>query len=301
MVGMTLTVHLWRMKFQDPYRFVDAARARLCVAIPALLCTVVALTGCSDRAGDAPARPTTPVVSQEIREVDFSNLEWFDSVTASTVKLVDGAARRDADNESGGLSWQVSGPPRYADADGDGDEDAAVGLRATGAQLVSEAWYVWLWGDGQVQQLRLPIATTSRCSRPIEAVTAVPDGFMVKQFMSVSEDSCASGGSVPITHVVGVRHGWPVRIHPYYGPMAPCDPRHFSVALHPAGKVSLYTSADVRSPLVEPAATYDRFLVDKYSADPSLTPEWDWILGIAVSGTRKVCGWARADQVRALW
>ncbi|GAA0392407.1 hypothetical protein Acor_17340 [Acrocarpospora corrugata] len=265
----------------------------------ALLCAIAALTGCRDRAGDAPARPTASVVSQEIRKVDFSNLEWFDSVTASTVKLVDGAARRDADNESGGFSWQLSGPPRYADADGDGHEDAAVGLRANGAQLGAEAWYVWLWRNGQAQQLRLPIATTSRCDRPIEAVTAVPHGFMVQKFMSVSEDSCAGGGSVPITHVVGVRHGWPVRIHPYYGPIASCDPRDLSVALYPAGKVLLYTSPDVRSPSVEPTATYDKFLVDEYSADPELTPEWDWILGIAVSGARRVCGWARADQVRA--
>lgn len=269
-----------------------------------LLCATAALTGCHDRAGDAPAQPTAdntaPVVSREIRKIDFSNLEWFDAVTASTAKLINGVARREADNESGRFEWQLSGPPRYADADGDGYEDAAVGLRANGAQLEAEAWYVWLWRGGQALQLRVPIAQTSRCSRPVESVTAVPEGFRVQVFMAVSEDTCAGGGSVPITYVVGVRDGWPVRISPHYGPITTCDPRSLTATLHPVGTILLHTSPDVRSPSVEPAVNYDEILVDEYSADPELTPEREWILGIAVSGARRVCGWMRADQIRAL-
>ncbi|MFC4495464.1 hypothetical protein ACFPA8_15130 [Streptomyces ovatisporus] len=215
------------------------------------------------------------------------------------MKLVDGKAEREADNESGGFSWRLSGEPRYADADGDGHEDAAVELQARGAQLAAKSWYVWLWRNGGPRQLRLPIAQTSRCDRPIESVTAARNGFEVQMFMPVSEDDCAGGGSVPITFVAAVRDGWPVRTKPYFGPTAPCDSRSLTAALRPAGKILLHTSPDERSPSVESAAAYDEFLVDEYSADPELTPERDWILGIATSGSRKVCGWARADQVRA--
>jgi hypothetical protein len=269
----------------------------------ALLCVISALTGCRDRPRDAPGglvatTTAAPVVSREIREVDFSNLEWFDSPTASTVTLINGMARRDADNESSGYSWRLSGSPQYADADGDGHEDAAVGLSVEGAQLTAETWYVWLWRNGEAVQLQLPIAGSSRCTRPVESVAAVPEGFRVETFIAVSEDSCAGGGSVPVTYVVGVRDGWPVRISPYFGPIASCDPRSLTVALRPKREVLLYTATDIRSPAVEPAANYDEFLVDEYSADGGLTPEREWILGIAVSGARRVCGWARADQVR---
>jgi hypothetical protein len=269
----------------------------------ALLCVVVALAGCSDSAGDTSARPaaggTASSASREIRKVDFAHLEWFDSVTASTVKLADGSGWRAAGNASGGWTWKLLGRPQFADVDRDGHEDAAVGLALSGEQAASEAWYVWLWRDGRAQQLRMPIVESSRCDRRIESVTAVPHGFKVQAFLFVDGDSCAGGGSVPIAYVVGVRDGWPVRVKPHYGPIATCDPADLTVALHPPGEVLLHTSPDVRSPTVEPAAGYDAFLVHEYYADPALSAEEDWILGIAVSGDRKVCGWARSDQVRA--
>jgi hypothetical protein len=268
----------------------------------ALLCAVVALTGCRDHAGDASRRPTagaTPsVASREIRKVDFANLEWFERTSGSTVKLVDGSAWRAAGIGSGGWKWKLLERPRFADVDGDGHEDAAAGLELGGDQAAAQAWYVWLWRDGRAQQLREPIVTASRCDRRIESVTAVPHGFKVQAFLFVSGDACAGGGSVPIAYVVGVRDGWPVRVRPHYGPMDTCDPGKLTVALRSQGKVVLYTSPDVRSPTVESAAHYDAFLVDEYFADPVLTPDSDWGLGIAVSGDRRVCGWARADQVR---
>ncbi|GGY93599.1 hypothetical protein GCM10010365_10300 [Streptomyces poonensis] len=241
------------------------------------------------------------MASREIRKVDFANLEWFDSTFGSTVKLVDGSAWHAAGNDTGGWQWNLLGRPQFADVDGDGHEDAVAGLASSGDMAMGQAWYVWLWRDGRAQQLRVPVVASTRCDRRIESVTAVPHGFEVQAFLFVDGDSCAGGGSVPITYVVGVRDGWPVRLRPQYGPLDTCDPGKLTVALHPQGKPVLYTSPDVRSPTVEPAAHYDALLVDEYAADPALSPELDWVLGIAVSGDRRVCGWARADQVRGAW
>ncbi|WP_405590033.1 hypothetical protein [Streptomyces sp. NBC_01190] len=284
----------------------SAPSSRSFVCCFALLCAIAALTGCHDRTDDAAPRTsaqpsastTVPVASKEIRRIDFANLLWYDAMTASTVQLVNGFAQV-TNSDLGKLTWQVSGPPSYSDVDGDGHEDAAVSLKANRAQLVANAWYIWLWRGGRAQQLRLPIAQTSRCNRPIESVKAVPRGFKVQMFMSVEEDDCAGGGSVPITYVAGVQHGWPVRIEPRYGPIETCDPRALTVALHPSRKILLFTAADARSPVVEPARRYEKFLVTEYDNNPELFPEQEWILGIAVSGARRVCGWVSVDQIRA--
>ncbi|MFI7571770.1 hypothetical protein ACIBUZ_23575 [Micromonospora echinofusca] len=260
---------------------------------------LLAMSGCS-----SPDGSPTPSPSREIRDFDFANAEWFDTSAAETVTLEHGSAKRSDDASispmDGGGSWKLLDAPRFADADGDGDEDAAVGLSTSGGQSVNAAWYIWLWRDGSAVQLQKPIVSTTRCDRPIEAVTAVTGGFEVRAFLFHSDkDNCGGGGVVPISYVAGVRDGWPVRIRPTYGPLATCNPQELIVPLRPVGVVQLRVDTDDRAPVVEPAQKYDSLLVSELAVSPYIPEEQkgDWVLARAARGDELVCGYVRMDQI----
>ncbi|MGN9906834.1 hypothetical protein ACTMTJ_04680 [Phytohabitans sp. LJ34] len=260
-------------------------------------------SGCFATDGTPPTPPPS-VASREIREFDFANAEWLDTSVSETEKLQDGAARRSEDTAlspmSGGGSWKLLDGAQFADADGDGDEDAAVGLATSGGQSANVGWYIWLWQGGTAVQLRRAIVSTTRCDRPIDGVTAVAGGFEVRTFVFQSNvDNCAGGGAVPVTFVAGVRDGWPVRIRPEFGPLATCDPKALTVPLRPGGEVQLRVDTDARAPIVEPAQRYDSLMVSELSVSPYLTDEerGDWVLARAVRGDKVTCGYAHVDQV----
>ncbi|MFY1587939.1 hypothetical protein ACN267_25940 [Micromonospora sp. WMMD734] len=272
-------------------------RQRAGVAAAILMAAIPTLTGCPAQSDDRPSErgpssaPTGPS-SQEIRAIDFAGREWFDAVTNSTVQLRDGKAERRGDEGMDAYRWKMAGPPRYADADGDGDTDAAVGLAVEGGQTSSVSWYIWLWHEGDAQQLRRPIAEASRCDGLIEAVDPVPTGFSVEGFVWGPEDDCAGGGSVPIAYVAAVRQGWPVRISPRLGPITTCSPGELAEHLVPTSEVLLHTWPDGRSPVVEPAARYDALITD-YS---ELTGRWTLV--VALRGEDRICGWAESTLIR---
>lgn len=261
---------------------------------------LAAAVGC-----DAGVEPPPRAVSTDIRRFDFGAAEWFDAMSASTAKLTDGLAKRPPDSVApGGVSWRMLGPPVYTDVDADGDEDAAVGLHTQGGQMFSFAWYVWLWQDGGAVQLRRPIAETSRCGGPIDSVSATPQGFEVRMLIAeMGPDNCAGGGSVPVTYVVGVRDGWPVRIAPDYGPIETCNPRELIVALTPPPALQLRTAPNDGAPPVGPPTRYETVLAAELAVSPYLDEQLrgDWLLVAAVldegGGERRLCGWVRADEV----
>lgn len=262
------------------------------------------LSGCSSGGDDPPAPepPAPSVTSREIRGFDFGNAEWFDPSVAETVTLEDGTYIRGAGAAvspmSGGGEWRIVDGPRFSDADADGDEDAVVALATSGEQSANVGWYIWLWQDGTAVQLHQSIASTTRCSRPVEAVTAVPGGFEVRAYLfQDGMDNCAGGGAVPVTYVAGVRDGWPVRIRPDFGPIETCDPLVLTERTRPGGKVQLRVHPDGRAPEVEPARRYDSLRVDRYALDRYVAPERKWALTLAHRGEKVVCGWAHVDQL----
>ncbi|TWG12299.1 hypothetical protein FHX34_105166 [Actinoplanes teichomyceticus] len=251
--------------------------------------------GCDD------AAPAPRAVSSEIRGFDFGAAEWVDAMSASTVQLTGGRARRAPAAAWGGMSWQMLGPSAYLDLDADGDEDAAVGLHSHGGQMFSFAWYIWLWQDGRAVQVRRPIAETSRCAGPIDSVTATPAGFQVRMLITeMGRDDCAGGGSVPVTYVVGIRDGWPVRVAPDFGPIETCNPHELTVPLSPPSAVQLRTAPDDAAPPIGSPARYATVLTTELAVSPYLSAQerGDWLLVTAVAaGGHRRCGWARADQV----
>ncbi len=265
-----------------------------------LLASVGGAAGC-----DAGSETPPPPASQEIRSFAFDNAEWFDAMSASTVKLTVGLAKRASDSVApGGVSWRMLGPPAYADVDADGDEDAAVGLHSRGGQMFSFAWYIWLWQDGRAVQLRRPIAQTSRCGGPIDSVTGTPQGFKVSMLIAeMGPDDCAGGGSIPVAYVAGVRDGWPVRVAPDFGPLETCNPHELTVPLSPPPALQLRTAPDDGAPPIGSPTRYEAVLATELAVSPYLTKEQrgDWLLVTAVlrerGAERRLCGWARADQL----
>jgi hypothetical protein len=109
---------------------------------------------------------------------------------SETVRLKDGVARRGDDSGigplQGGGSWKIAGSPQYSYADGDGDEDAAVGLHTSGGQSANTNWYIWMWQGAAAVQVRPPIVSATRCDRPIESVRAVVGGFALSDLVALA-------------------------------------------------------------------------------------------------------------------
>jgi len=259
--------------------------------------------GCSAERG----RPSPAPPSQEIRATDFADAEWHDAVFGTTVRLVGGRAEVDLDPVfyPGGVSWRLLDAPAYTDIDGDGDEDAAVGLRSAGGQTAATSWYLWLWQDGRAVQVRRPAVSVSRCEGPIESVTAKPGAIGVRLLVAGSpRDTCASGGSVPVTFEVGLRDGWPVRTSPAFGPVETCNPRDLTTELTPPGEVQLRVAGDPSAPAVADRTRYPAVLVDDLVVNPYRLPgrkptDWHLVLALlpADTGPREVCGWAHVDEL----
>jgi hypothetical protein len=261
---------------------------------------LVVVTGCAAESRIEPPRPP----SREIRDFDIGAAEWYDVLTGETVRLRGGLAKRDLDPTAmpGGASWRVLGPPAYADLDGDGDEDVAIGLHADGGQMFSSAWYFWLWQDGSAVQVRRPIITTSRCDGIVESVVAKGAAVTVSVVLADGDDPCATSGSVPVTFDVGLRDGWPVRVAPEFGPVATCNERDLTETVLEPGEVQLRTWPDDASPPIGMPVEPDYVLIDDIHVSPYLEEyQSEWVLVFAAlnedESTSRVCGWVRRDEV----
>lgn len=252
-------------------------------------------------AGCDSGEPRSAGLSKEIESFQFGDADWYDAVVDTTVTLKGGLARRatEVPEFPGGLDWRMLGPPAYTDIDADGDEDAAVGLYSAGGQMVSQTWFVWLWDGHTAKQVRHPIATSSRCERFIESVTAQGGAFSVRSSILEAGDACASGGRTPITYEVGLRDGWPVRTSPDYGPLETCNTHEQTKRVTPARDLQLRVAADDTSPPIGTRTRFDTVLVEQWqlTLPPDGKPDYEWLLVTAVRGPEKACGWTRVADV----
>jgi hypothetical protein len=264
--------------------------------IPTLVVTIGLLATSCDSGS-----PRSGGLAKDIESFQFGDAEWYDSVVNTTVTLKGGLAHKDTDDPeyAGGLDWRMLGPPAYTDIDGDGDEDAAVGLFSGGGQMASETWFVWLWESHTAKQVRRPIAASSRCDKLIESVTAKRGAFTVRSSLFEERDNCASGGSIPIVYDVGLRDGWPVRTAPNYGPLDTCNTREQTKQVTPARDLQLRVADDDTSPPVGARTRYDTVLVKDWEL--TRTPDGDghgaWLLVTAVRDDERMCGWTRVADI----
>jgi hypothetical protein len=108
--------------------------------IIAVVSVVALLAAC----GGSPSRAT------DIRSVDFGSKGWHDDYLRIDVRMSAGAADIPGRQAAPGhpATLKVSGTPVYADADGDGDLDAAVPTALVVGNGEIDDWYLWLWQDG---------------------------------------------------------------------------------------------------------------------------------------------------------
>jgi hypothetical protein len=238
------------------------------------------------------ARPaTSPLPGGGIRDFDFANAEWSLARTPQPVRFRNGTA----DLPDGAGHIRLLPPPVFADADGDGDLDAAVQVTLSNENYTDETWYAWLWQDGQAIQVRRPIAFGARCSDTVAGVTAAQGGFQVDMKIKRAKDACASGGTVPVTYVVGVRDGLPVRVQPTIAPAEWCLPEEHTTEL-PPGTPAVPRLAPLPAAPVVPGATgsYAQIRLNSGKTDTDAAGH-RWYLAL-LSGTdgSSLCGWVQS-------
>jgi hypothetical protein len=238
------------------------------------------------------ARPTTsPPPGGGIRDFDFANAEWSMIRTSRPVRLGNGTAS--LPDDAGQV--RLGHSPVFADADGDGDLDAAVEVSLSSGNYFADTWYGWLWQDGRAVQVRRPIAFGGRCSDTVAGVTATQGGFRVDMKIKRAKDACASGGTVPVSYVVGVRDGLPVRVQPTIAPAEWCLPEEHTTEL-PPGTPAVPRLAPMPDAPVVPGATgtYAQIRLNSSKTDTDAAGH-RWYLAL-LSGTHgsPLCGWVQS-------
>lgn len=145
--------------------------------------TALLLAGCSGgeprttTSPDAEVSTPTPTPTPtpvDIRDIDLATGEvMFSSGGFSppaTIRLDDGTG-------SDELGSYTMAEPVYADANGDGFDDALVAIERLDGTAWESLWYVFLAdGDGGAAQVAVPIARAASCGDVIESTGASPGG-----------------------------------------------------------------------------------------------------------------------------
>lgn len=254
-------------------------------------CLVVG--GCADSDSAEPGgSAASPIkLDQSIRQFDFGNTTWVVEHPDVQVHLTDGNGTRQYEDLT--IFYQLFGEPAYADVDGDGDEDAAVGITDNGGgNGANSIWYVWLWQDGTAKQLSAqPFAFHTRCSGRVDAVQPVPEGFEVLDAIWDGSTSCAAGKAKPFSYVISVRDGFLVQVKPRLAPLEMCHPaRQTRRGPAPPGLVG-YLAPDERAPRLAPREYREvRF-------SESAGPEEEWTLVLLSTDDEDFCGWVRTSEI----
>ncbi len=284
-------------------RFANARPARwAALAVVAVLGANIAPQPPPDPAGRGiyaipTARPTTSQPpAGDIRDVDFANAEWWMTRATGPIRLRDGTANLPDDAAPDGIGGTFQlGLPVFADADGDGDLDAAVGVNLTSGNYAGQTWYAWLWQNGGAVQVRRPIVSGGRCADTVGRVTAAQDGFQVEVKIKRAKEECAAPGT-PVTYVVGVRDGLPVRVQPAIAPAEWCLPEEHTTELPPGTSAVPRLAPMPDAPKVACASgPYSQIRLNTLKSDTDAAGH-RWYLAL-LSGTdgSTLCGWVRSE------
>lgn len=166
-------------------------------------------------------RPTsTPTPTPKIdfiRATKFGEQQWQDVIQEQKPKLTGG--KGEADGFSYALGSQAI---VYADADGDGLEDALVPLSVTGPGGTVVYLYIWTWDAKQHQAVQLadPVGQYSACGHSLTSTApGIPMGFQISEALRDVYDNqaCGTPPAHAFTRTVGVDHGGLVMTKPVLG------------------------------------------------------------------------------------
>jgi len=259
----------------------------------------VALTGCAPKPVTPPpaappptAEPTTPAVT--IKQFDPGAATWSfipnaQAESGITVTLVDGKAVID------GVTYTYAPQfTAYADADDDGDLDAATYIGANGGGNTEDGqWYMWLDDDGKFVQVALPIARTIACGTIVDSVTAADVGFTIHEFRRRIDESslaCTDRGSDERIRTVTARptaagEVWPVEAAPFEGAFGGVCP---TVTTYSGGPVS---DPVYGTPNAEGTPVPGSLIIAPVEPWPIYLKHPGWTLALIGDDTHLGCAW----------
>ncbi len=200
-----------------------------------LIATTLVLTSCGMPGAAAPASTATPPATQAsaspsptpsptpeavgLRDVDLTTGKWVYSPGGYSAPIpldfVDGSATVET------VVYTMT-EPVYADANGDGLDDALVAIESLDGNGWESLWYVFVADGASAVQVAVPVARASRCGDAVTATAASPDGFIIDQTLRLPfyDDalSCAEAGTGVQRRTVAIAGTdatlWPVQTEP---------------------------------------------------------------------------------------
>lgn len=172
-----------------------------------------------------------------------------------TLDFHDGAAAKD------GIAYEMK-EPVYADATGDGLEDALVPIESADGNGWQSLWYVFVARDGVAVQVTAPVARASRCGDEVRRVAADAAGFVIEQTLRMSpwDDAipCSDPGTGVQRRVVAVHTDaaglmWPIQREPLVAWGGLCPGSEWMDASPSA--VALYVTPDTDQAPANPETT----------------------------------------------
>jgi hypothetical protein len=199
----------------------------------------------------------------------------------------------DPDGQTGGHA-SIIRQAIFADADRDGDEDAAVELVVEAGNGIDQSWYVWIWRDGRATQSRLPMAIDARCGDTVSSVEPVAEGFQVTGAIKEPGTMCAAGATEPFSKVVGIRKGFPVMLRPTYGVVNHCNNLLPPQSIEGSEPLLLRTAPSVSAAPVGPPERFVRYADVEGSGVEEDAVHWRLAVMYRANG-ESVCGWLGGD------
>lgn len=209
------------------------------------------------------------VLDRSIRSFDFGNASWLDH------------------NDSGG-PYEVTAAT-FADADGDGDEDALVGL-AVKDNAALTTYYIWKWDQGRAVQVAFPAYATLRCGPQLRRISGHRDGFEIHATIRLPDEPCAADPTQPVQMIVGLRDGYPLQLSPQLGYASHCrrEGMHTTLVSRPLPVRVAPEEAATAVAEIQPGQRILLFPSLGFEAGPG------WRLLIVPGGDQEICGWVYA-------
>lgn len=190
-------------------------------------------------ATDTPT-PTTahPDGWDDIEKWDFENspldVAWVferGRTKAENIQLQNG--RGTAENST----IQLSGTPVFADANGDGYQDAFINISndAPSRGGLETRSYLMIWDPATKQPKQLPwyVAEQGKCMGTITSVEPTDRGFKLTGTLPSRIDPCSEAQHIAFTHVIGAEGNYPKRLDkPGWGGMCATDLNSTTNLLH---------------------------------------------------------------------
>lgn len=181
----------------------------------------------------------------------FRNLEWTDVIANRKVTLKDGSAT------DAGTTWKLGPNIVFADANGDGYEDALTSLEVDSGDAKTTYLYIWLWDAAKkwAAQVADPVARYSSCGNSlVSAKPGTPNGFEISEKIRDAYDGQACGTEPlhPFTRTVGVSGGWLVMSQPVMAYGGICY-QTYDTPTSLAGPARLQLAPNAAAPVVDQA------------------------------------------------